>query len=617
MVNLQKKLKNALTEWKTSINNNTEKNTMQNVIKYINIITNMNNFITRYNYTESIKSQELFELVTSLNKIVFQINNKSEHTIQMGHILTKYEIYFEMLNKIIANPSLEYKEILFEAEKLIEVLNRFIVNLEKDFEDLVEIENLNYQIEINSQIELLKKIENTSSFLDNRKSVKIQNRIEKLLKKSSRVEENRSWYELFKTKNDLFKSLEDIEKELSENIVKSEVILNKKLEKTSEPSIKSNIIDWRYIENLYSYLKPDVTKADNESLEYFGNEKSLLNLLYTGLKLDEILELDNLSEYFYTGLSIETLTLINIPRFTVENYLKRIDLELTKTLDLIQDQKYKNKLKFGKEYTYEELYNSLDTLHSQIEDIMTYLSVVGYSYKKDEKEIVALFVYALEMMLLRIRISLEMGVYIELKAQNDFKDLINFFEDKLLPLFTGGLTFKNEFRLRNFQHIYDFILNILEISAEKLTRYSLLPIENDKVKPENMSKFKLENTLKTMIEMKKTMRYLILNFDTLIEDKKISSKEKLDILNEFKVLQMNLSTISILSVCDFIGNNEYFIDTFKDSDINSENCMVKYQAICKLFRKLLEDSLISKDIKIKYLEQEMEKEKHLVDILNK
>lgn len=617
MVNLQKKLKNALTEWKTSINNNTEKNTMQNVIKYINIITNMNNFITRYNYTESIKSQELFELVTSLNKIVFQINNKSEHTIQMGHILTKYEIYFEMLNKIIANPSLEYKEILFEAEKLIEVLNRFIVNLEKDFEDLVEIENLNYQIEINSQIELLKKIENTSSFLDNRKSVKIQNRIEKLLKKSSRVEENRSWYELFKTKNDLFKSLEDIEKELSENIVKSEVILNKKVEKTSEPSIKSNIIDWRYIENLYSYLKPDVTKADNESLEYFGNEKSLLNLLYTGLKLDEILELDNLSEYFYTGLSIETLTLINIPRFTVENYLKRIDLELTKTLDLIQDQKYKNKLKFGKEYTYEELYNSLDTLHSQIEDIMTYLSVVGYSYKKDEKEIVALFVYALEMMLLRIRISLEMGVYIELKSQNDFKDLINFFEDKLLPLFTGGLTFKNEFRLRNFQHIYDFILNILEISAEKLTRYSLLPIENDKVKPENMSKFKLENTLKTMIEMKKTMRYLILNFDTLIEDKKISSKEKLDILNEFKVLQMNLSTISILSVCDFIGNNEYFIDTFKDSDINSENCMVKYQAICKLFRKLLEDSLISKDIKIKYLEQEMEKEKHLVDILNK
>lgn len=617
MVNLQKKLKNALTEWKTSINNNTEKNTMQNVIKYINIITNMNNFITRYNYTESIKSQELFELVTSLNKIVFQINNKSEHTIQMGHILTKYEIYFEMLNKIIANPSLEYKEILFEAEKLIEVLNRFIVNLEKDFEDLVEIENLNYQIEINSQIELLKKIENTSSFLDNRKSVKIQNRIEKLLKKSSRVEENRSWYELFKTKNDLFKSLEDIEKELSENIVKSEVILNKKLEKTSEPSIKSNIIDWRYIENLYSYLKPDVTKADNESLEYFGNEKSLLNLLYTGLKLDEILELDNLYKYFYTGLSIETLTRINIPRFTVENYLKRIDLELTKTLDLIQDQKYKNKLKFGKEYTYEELYNSLDTLHSQIEDIMTYLSVVGYSYKKDEKEIVALFLYALEMMLLRIRISLEMGVYIELKAQNDFKDLINFFEDKLLPLFTGGLTFKNEFRLRNFQHIYDFILNILEISAEKLTRYSLLPIENDKVKPENMSKFKLENTLKTMIEMKKTMRYLILNFDTLIEDKKISSKEKLDILNEFKVLQMNLSTISILNVCDFIGNNEYFIDTFKDSDINSENCIVKYQAICKVFRKLLEDSLISKDIKIKYLEQEMEKEKHLVDILNK
>lgn len=617
MVNLQKKLKNALTEWKTSIKNNTEKNTMQNVIKYINIITNMNNFITRYNYTESIKSQELFELVTSLNKIVFQINNKSEHTIQMGHILTKYEIYFEMLNKIIANPSLEYKEILFEAEKLIEVLNRFIVNLEKDFEDLVEIENLNYQIEINSQIELLKKIENTSSFLDNRKSVKIQNRIEKLLKKSSRVEENRSWYELFKTKNDLFKSLEDIEKELSENIVKSEVILNKKLEKTSEPSIKSTIIDWRYIENLYSYLKPDVTKADNESLEYFGNEKSLLNLLYTGLKLDEILELDNLYKYFYTGLSIETLTRINIPRFTVENYLKRIDLELTKTLDLIQDQKYKNKLKFGKEYTYEELYNSLDTLHSQIEDIMTYLSVVGYSYKKDEKEIVALFLYALEMMLLRIRISLEMGVYIELKAQNDFKDLINFFEDKLLPLFTGGLTFKNEFRLRNFQHIYDFILNILEISAEKLTRYSLLPIENDKVKPENMSKFKLENTLKTMIEMKKTMRYLILNFDTLIEDKKISSKEKLDILNEFKVLQMNLSTISILNVCDFIGNNEYFIDTFKDSDINSENCIVKYQAICKVFRKLLEDSLISKDIKIKYLEQEMKKEKHLVDILNK
>lgn len=617
MVNLQKKLKNALTEWKTSIKNNTEKNTMQNVIKYINTITNINNFITRYNYTESLKSHELFELVTSLNKIVFKINTNPEHIISMGHILNKYEIYFEMLDKILANPYLEYQQIVFEAEKIIEVSQRFISDLENDFEDLVKIENLNYQIEINSQIELLKKIENTSSFLNKRKSDKIQSRIEELLKKSSRMEENRNWYELFKTKNDLLSSLEKSEKELSENIVKSELLLESNLEKTSKPFIKSAIIDWSFVENLYSYLKTDFTKSDKEELYYFDNEKSLLNLLYAGLKLDEIIQLDDLYSYFDTGISIGILTHINKPEFTVDRYLKTIHSELNTTLNLLDSKKDGNKLMFGKSHTYEEIYNVLDDLHNQIDYVLEYLSIVGYSYKKDEKEVLALFLYAIQMMSLKIRTSLEMGIHIEFMAQKNYVSLIKFFEDLTTPLFTGGIIFKYQFRLDNIKHIYNFITNILEISSENLTRYSILPIEPYKVKPEKMSKYKLENTVKTMLEMKKTINHLILNFDTLIEDEKISSKEKLDILNEFKVLQMNLSSITILNVCDFIGNDEYFIDTFKDSEINSENFLKKYQAICKLFRKLLENSLISKDIKIKYFEQEMEKEKNIVNILNK